>query len=65
MKGIWLISVGKKYFSGNFEYVLNEWSLTEELSGLILHPVSASVALIYKQVNWFAEQINWLVSIWG
>ena len=25
----------------------------------------ASAALIQKPANWFAEQINWLVSIWG
>ena len=30
-----------------------------------VNPLSASVALIYKPVNWFAQQINWLVSIWG
>ena len=29
------------------------------------NPLSASVALIWKPVNWFAVQINWLVSIWG
>ena len=28
-------------------------------------PLSASVALIWKPVNWFAVKINWLVSIWG
>ena len=27
--------------------------------------LSASAALIWKPVNWFAEQINSLVSIWG
>ena len=31
----------------------------------MLNPLSASVALIWKPVNWFAVQINWLVSIWG
>ena len=29
------------------------------------NPLNASVALIQKPVNWLAEQINWLVSIWG
>ena len=28
-------------------------------------PLSPSVALIWKKGNWFTEQINWLVSIWG
>ena len=28
------------------------------------NPLIASVALIQKPVNWFAVQINWLVSIW-
>ena len=27
------------------------------------NPLNASVALILKPVNWFALQINWLVSI--
>ena len=30
-----------------------------------LNLLNAGVALIYKPVNWFAQQINWLVSIWG
>ena len=30
-----------------------------------LNPLNASVSLILKPVNWFALQINWLVSIWG
>ena len=30
-----------------------------------LTPLSASATLIWKPVNWFAQQINWLVSIWG
>ena len=30
-----------------------------------LNPINVSDALIYKPVNWFAMQINWLVSIWG
>ena len=29
------------------------------------NPLSASVALIEKPVNWFAAHINWLVSIEG
>ena len=29
------------------------------------NPLSAGVALIEKRVNWFAVQINWLVSVWG
>ena len=32
---------------------------------LQINPLNASVALIYKPVNWFTQQINWLVSIWG
>ena len=31
----------------------------------LFNPLNASVALIQKPVNWFAKQINWLVSIWG
>ena len=31
----------------------------------LLNPLSASVALILKPVNGFAQQIDWLVSIWG
>ena len=31
----------------------------------VVNPLSASVALIQKPVNWFVLQINWLVSIWG
>ena len=31
----------------------------------MFNPLIASVALIYKPVNLFAVQINWLVSIWG
>ena len=27
--------------------------------------IKRSVALIYKPVNWFSVQINWLVFIWG
>ena len=30
-----------------------------------INPLSVSVAVIYKPVNWFAQQINSLVSIWG
>ena len=30
-----------------------------------LNPLGASDALIWKPVNWFAVQINWLVSIPG
>ena len=29
------------------------------------NPLIASVALMQEPVNWFAVQINWLVSIWG
>ena len=32
---------------------------------VVINQLSASVALIQKPVNWFALQINWLVSIWG
>ena len=32
---------------------------------LYIKPLSAPVALIKKPVNWFAVQINWVVSIWG
>ena len=31
----------------------------------LFNPLNASVALIQKPVNWFPQQINWLVSIWG
>ena len=30
-----------------------------------INPLSAIVALIYKSVNWYAVQINWLVSMSG
>ena len=30
-----------------------------------INPLSASVTLVEKPVNWFAQQINWLVSVWG
>ena len=26
--------------------------------------LNAKIAMIQKPINWFAEQINWLVSIW-
>ena len=29
------------------------------------NPLNSSVAFIQKPVNWFAVQINWLVSVWG
>ena len=29
-----------------------------------INPLSTSVALIEKPVNWFAQQINWLVPVW-
>ena len=31
----------------------------------LVNPLSANVALLQKPANWFAVQINWLVSIWG
>ena len=31
----------------------------------LINPLSTSVALMEKPVNWFAQIINWLVSIWG
>ena len=34
-------------------------------TGSVFNPLNASVALIYKPVKWFAQQINWLVSIRG
>ena len=30
-----------------------------------VNPLNASIAPTQKPVNWFAVQINWLVSIWG
>ena len=39
-----------------------KWIKTIILSSV--KPLNASVALILKPVNWFAMQINWLVSIW-
>ena len=30
-----------------------------------INPLNASTAFILKPVNWFAVQINWLVSTWG
>ena len=32
---------------------------------LDFNPLNANVALIQKPDNWFAQQIDWLVSIWG
>ena len=29
-----------------------------------INPLKAKIAFIYKPVNWFPLQINWLVSIW-
>ena len=29
-----------------------------------LNLLNAKVAIIYKAIAWFAEQINWLVSLW-
>ena len=31
----------------------------------LINAVIATVALIQKPINWFALQINWLVSMWG
>ena len=31
---------------------------------IALNPLSAIVAVIEKPVNWFAQQIDWLVSVW-
>ena len=31
----------------------------------LVNPLSASFPLIQKPANWFALQIDWLVSIWG
>ena len=31
----------------------------------VFNLLNVSIALIKKPVNWFAVQINWLVSIWG
>ena len=42
------------------------WWLQEEQKLLnLLNPLSTSVALTKKPINWFAQQITWLVSIWG
>ena len=32
---------------------------------LLLHSLNAKVSIIQKPVNWFAEKINWRVSIWS
>ena len=38
---------------------------TLNFNSILFNPLSASAALIQKQVNWLALQINWLVSTWG
>ena len=37
----------------------------QEHQSQVFNPLSAIVALIQKPVNWFAVQVNWLVSTWG
>ena len=32
---------------------------------IVIDPLSGTVTLIKKPVNWCAQQIDWLVSIWG
>ena len=49
------------YYKNNNEISIIGW-LTSLF--LLLNPLSASTALIKKPVNWFAHQINWLVSLW-
>ena len=35
-----------------------------ELATTSINPLTANVPIIQKPLRWFAEQINWLVSIW-
>ena len=41
-----------------------KYSRNQTLS-LLFNSLNASVAVTQKPVNWFSQQINWLVFIWG
>ena len=46
---------------GFFCFFSRMWSTSQ----ILINPLSASVSLVQKLVNWFAQQINSLASIWG
>ena len=57
-----LVTNKKRYLQYHKSYGHQIW----QGSGLkAINLSNESVSLIYKPVNWFAQQINWLVSIWG
>ena len=41
-----------------------EKRLTKIILSFLVNPLTTNVHIIQKPVSWFAEQINWLVSIW-
>ena len=42
------------------------WIINFSLSWKVLHfRLTTNVPIIYKPVNWFVLQINWLISVWS
>ena len=54
----------EELFQG-FQKYSHELAISKALLQKYINPISASVALTEKPVNWFVQQISWLVSIWG
>ena len=61
------ISKRSEYVSEKVRSYLRAGICKKRWNALALHinPLHASVALIKKLVNWFAQEINWLVSVSG
>ena len=60
------------YITENFSHATKKEHIAKKfcqtiatLIFVLFNRLNAIVALIQKPVNWFAVQMNWLVSIWG
>ena len=64
---IWkILKLLKAWWKTGICYPVNvKFQKNHVLPCLTLNPLNVGVALIYTPANWFAMQINWLVSTWG